>query len=126
MTTTPFEYAVFRVVPRADREEFVNVGVALYCQDRASLRFGRHVDEARLRALHPDVDVATVHAALDVVEAVCAGTPDAGEAGQEPLGVRFRWLTAPRSTVVRPGPVHAGTTDDPEAQLARLVQRLVA
>ena len=125
MTRVPFEYALLRVVPRADRGECANVGVLLWCQARAALRVATHVDAARLRALDPGVDLDAVRAALAAISAVCAADPAAGPVAGDPPGVRFRGLVAPRSTVVRPGPVHTGMTGDVERDLARLLDRLV-
>jgi hypothetical protein len=121
----PFEYAVLRAVPRADRGEYVNVGVMLYCQEDDFLAALVHVDADRLRALDPAIDVVAVQAALDAVEAACAGDPVAGPAAQGPPGERFRWLAAPRSTVVQPGPVHSGLTADPARELEHLLTCLV-
>ncbi len=118
----PFEYAVLRVVPRVERGEFVNAGVVVYCQERAYLGALVHLDEARLRALDPDADVPAVRAALEALTDTCDGR---GRGSHEQIGRRFRWLTAPRSTVVQPGPVHTGLTDDPAAETERLVQTLV-
>jgi hypothetical protein len=123
--TLPFQYVVLRCVPRVDREEFVNVGVVLYCQQADFLASAFHLDRARLTALSPGVDVDAVCSALEAVEAVCRGDESAGEAGRGALGTRFGFLKAPRSTVVQPGPVHGGTTDDPARQLEHLVDRLV-
>lgn len=120
-----FEYAVLRAVPRIERGEAVNVGVVVYCRSWDFLSAGTYVDADRLLSLDPAVDVAAVRAAVAVVVAVCAGGPDAGPAGEPPPGQRFRWLTAPRSTVVQPGPVHSGLTSDPAAELEHLVERLV-
>ncbi len=117
-----FEYAVLQAVPRAERGECVNVGVVLYCQDADLLRVTVHVDGARLRALDPAVDVDGVREAAHALQRTCAGE---GPAGGTSLGQRFRWLTAPRSTVLRAGPVHSGLTDDPAAELDRLVTALV-
>ena len=122
---TPFQYVVLRCVPRVDREEFVNVGVVLYCQEEDFLDLGHHVDAERLRALAPEVDVAAVESALCAAAAVCRGEESSGSAGRAPLGTRFGFLSAPRSTVVQPGPVHGGLSADPAAELARLVERLV-
>ncbi len=121
----PYQYLVLRAVPRVDREEFVNVAVVLYCQATDFLDVGWHLDEHRLRALDPGVDTAGVSSALAFVEAVCAGEASAGAAAEQPLGTRFGFLAAPRSTVVQPGPVHGGLTDDPAACLLGLVDRLV-
>ena len=121
----PFEYALLRAVPRMDRGECVNVGVVLYCQDADFLGVAVHLDAAKLRLLDPEVDVEGVEEALGGVRAVCAGNPDAGHAGRGSPRARFGWLTAPRSTVVQPGPVHTGMTTDPPAELARLLTLLV-
>jgi hypothetical protein len=120
-----FEYAVLRVVPRVERGECINAGVVLYCQGRSFLAARVHLDEARLRALDPAADVTGVRAALRAAERVCLGGPDAGPAGGDDAGRRFRWLIAPRSTVVQPGPVHTGLTADPAAELDRLLHVLV-
>jgi hypothetical protein len=120
-----FQYVVLRCVPRVDREEFVNVGVVVYCQQADFLRAACHVDEDRLRALSPTLDVAAVRSALSFVASVCAGDTDAGPAGRAPMGTRFGFVKAPRSTVVQPGPVHGGSTDEPAAELAHLLDRLV-
>ncbi|NUR07554.1 MAG: DUF3037 domain-containing protein [Nocardioidaceae bacterium] len=121
----PFQYVVLRCVPRVDREEFVNVGVVLYCQQADYLEAACHVDRERLAALSPEVDLDGVCSALRAVESVCRGDASAGDAGRGPLGTRFGFLKAPRSTVVQPGPVHGGTTDDPARQLEHLLDRLV-
>ena len=120
-----FEYALLRVVPCVERGECVNAGVILYCQERAFLAARVEVDEARLLALAPGVDVAGVRRALAAVEALCLGGAAAGAAGRERPGRRFRWLTAPRSTIVQPGPIHGGLTEDPAVEVERLLVRLV-
>ena len=120
-----FQYVVLRCVPRVDREEFLNVGVVLYCQQADFLQARCHVDEARLTAFAPGVDVDGVCAALEAVEGVCRGDASAGEAGRAPIGIRFGFVKAPRSTVVQPGPVHGGSTGDPDAELDRLLEALV-
>ena len=120
-----FEYVVLRCVPRVDREEFLNVGVVLHCQRADFLEARCHVDRDRLLAVAPEVDVDAVCSALAAVEAVCRGDASAGEAGRGSLGTRFGFVKAPRSTVVQPGPVHGGTTEDPARQLEHLLERLV-
>lgn len=119
-----FEYAVIRVVPRVQREEFVNAGVILYCQGLDFLGAAVHLDEARLRALDPGADVDGVQAGLAAWQTVCEGKGGLAPCAP-PAGQRFRWLTAPRSTIVQPGPVHAGLTADPAAELAHLLDVLV-
>jgi hypothetical protein len=120
-----FEYAVLRVVPRVDRGETMNAGVLLYCRPLDYLGSRIWLDDERLRALDPDADPAEVRRALQAAADICGGGPEAGPAGREDLGKRFRWLTAPRSTVVQPGPVHTGLTADPDADADRLLRRLV-
>ncbi|HSA51807.1 MAG TPA: DUF3037 domain-containing protein [Yinghuangia sp.] len=120
-----FEYALIRVMPRVDRGECINAGVVLYSQAFAFLGARTHLDVPRLRALDPRADTVQTRAALSAWEMVCAGAPGAGPAGGEPLGRRFRWLTAPRSAVVQPGPVHGGLTANPAAELDRLFDLLV-
>ena len=120
-----FQYVVLRCVPRVDREEFVNVGVVLYCQQADFLDCASHVDPARVGALAPGADLDAVRSALASVVAVCRGADSAGAAGRAPLGTRFGFLSAPRSTVLQPGPIHGGVTDDPAAQLAHLLRTLV-
>lgn len=120
-----YQYVVLRCVPRPEREEFVNVGVVLHCQSADFLAAAWSVDEQRLRALHPGLDVDRVCEALGFVERVCRGDERAGEAARQPLGQRFGFLKAPRSTVLQPGPVHGGVTADPARQLEHLRQHLV-
>ncbi|MGN6607303.1 MAG: DUF3037 domain-containing protein [Jatrophihabitans sp.] len=120
----PFEYAVLQVVPRVDRGESMNAGVLVYSRALDFLGAAVDLDHDRLLALDPTADVAQVEAVLDAVVGLCRGEGD-GPAVQEAIGARFRWLTAPRSTVVRAGPVHTGLTADPERETARLLARLV-
>lgn len=120
-----FEYALLKVVPRVERGECINAGVLVYCRAKAYVGVRTHLDEDRLRALDPAADVAGVRDALSGVEAVCAGGEAAGQAARDDAGRRFRWLVAPRSTVVQPGPVHTGLTLDPAAEAERLLDLLV-
>ena len=117
----PYEYALIRVVPRVERGEAMNAGVILYCQQHRYLGCRILLNEDRLRALDPGTDLAAVAAALGALEEGCRSGPAAGQ----PPGVRFRWLTATRSTIVQPGPVHSGLTTDPAAELDRLFDDLV-
>ena len=127
MSTTrlAYQYVVLRCVPRPDREEFVNVGVVLHCQGADFLDAAWSVDRDRLHALLPGVDVDQVCDALAYVDQVCRGDERGGEAARQSLGQRFGFLKAPRSTVLQPGPVHGGVTDDPARQLEHLRERLV-
>ena len=125
MSRLAFQYVVLRCVPRVDREEFVNVGVVLYCEAADYLHAVWHVDPERLRNLDPRVDVEQVCDALAYVDGVCAGDERGGAAAQQPIGNRFGFLKAPRSTVLQPGPVHGGVTTDPARELERLLHQLV-
>ncbi|MGW7354319.1 DUF3037 domain-containing protein [Streptomyces phytohabitans] len=120
-----FEYALLHVVPRVERGERINAGVLLYCRAHTFVTARTHLDEGRLRALDPAADLPGVRAALRAVEGVCRGGDAAGQAAGDDPGRRFRWLVAPRSTVVQPGPVHTGLTADPAAEAERLLELLV-
>ena len=120
-----FEYALIRVVPRVERGECVNVGVVLWCRRAGFLGARCVVDRERLTALDPYLDIDAVAAQLAAVCQVCEGGAAAGPVAALSGGERFRWLTAPRSTVVQTSPVHSGFTDDPAAELERLVGLLV-
>jgi hypothetical protein len=120
-----FEYAILRVVPHAQRGECLNVGVLVYCQAADLLVAATHVDERRLSALAPDLDLEAVRAALAGVARVCAGGDEAGPAAASSQGQRFRWLTSPRSTIVQTGEAHAGLTADPQSEPERLLDLLV-
>jgi len=120
-----YDYAIVRVVPRVDRGERINVGVILSCADTDFLDARIDVDEAVLRAVDPEIDLAAVRANLDVIPAVCRGGPEAGPIGLLPPRARFRWLVSPRSTIIQPSAVHTGRTTDPAACLAHLMDRIV-
>jgi hypothetical protein len=128
MTTPPpgntevFEYALVRVVPRVERGEAVNAGVIVYSKPFRFLGCRIELDEGRLLALAPAADVAAVRAALAAFERACTEGPLA----DRPLGERFRWLTAPRSAIVQPGPVHGGITANPSTELDHLFATLVS
>jgi hypothetical protein len=124
MTTelVPFEYAVLRVVPRVERGESINAGVLVYSQAAQFLGGRVHLDVPRLQALDPAADVAAIEAGLRAATGACEGN---GIPGHEEIGRRFRWLTAPRSTVVQPGPVHTGLSPDVRAEPDRLLALLV-
>ncbi len=120
-----FEYAVVRVVPEIVREEFINVGVIVYCKQRRFLDMRIHLDADRLAALCPAAQVDLLRAELDLMVCVCAGGPDAGVIGVLPPSERFRWLASPRNTMVQLSPVHVGLCDDPHGTLERLFRELV-
>ena len=120
-----FDYAVVRVVPRVDREEFVNAGVILYCRTRDFLGARVALDPARLRALDPDVDLEVVRGHLDSLVRVAAGEPAAGPIAGLARAERFHWLVAPRSTIIQISPVHSGLCDDPAQALEHLLAQMV-
>lgn len=121
----PYQYVVIRFVPRVDRGECLNVGVVLHSQSAGVLRCAWHVDEQRILAVAPDTDLEVLRAALDAVAGMCDSPPPGVNGTLTTQGKRFGWLSAPRSTVLQPGPVHGGATDDPDAEVQRLLDRLV-
>jgi len=120
-----YDYAVIRVVPRVEREEFVNVGVIVSCPERDFLDCRIEVDEARLRALHPAIDMDTVRRHLASIPAICRGGEEAGPIGKLTSRERFRWLTATRSTMIQVSPAHTGRCSDPPALLEHLLATMV-
>lgn len=125
MTTMGYQYVVLRLVPDVAREEFVNAAVVLHCQGADFLDITYEVQPQRWRALSAAVDETEVTRSLDAVRRVCAGEQLPGLPAFERVGQRFGWIAAPRSTVLQPGPVHGGTTDEPHAELERLAECLV-
>lgn len=121
-----FSYAVVRVVPDIERQEFVNAGLILFCRPLRFLQARTHLDEASLAALRRDCDLEGIGEQLRLVERIAAGEADAGPIAALEQSERFHWLTTPRSTVVQPGPIHAGVTDDPAATFEHLWNVLVA
>lgn len=120
-----FEYALVRVVPRVERGECINAGVVVWCRSLDTLRAAVELDRERLAALAPDADVAMIEAHLDSLVRIAAGASDAGPIGRMSAAERFRWLVAPRSTVIQVSEVHEGLCTDPEEALARLLASLV-
>ena len=120
-----YDYAVVRIVPRVEREEFVNVGIVLSCPAFRFLEARVELDEARLLALDPNVDLELVRRHLASFPAICAGTPDSGPIGQLPQRARFHWLTARRSSIIQTSPVHTGRCTDPTAAIEHLMARMV-
>jgi len=123
--TSVFEYALMRVVPRIERGEYVNAGVVLLCRQHGFLEARLHLDPGRLRALDPTLDLELLEEQLAHIPRICAGGPPAGPIGALPHHERFRWLTAPRSTIIQPSPVHTGLCTDPRATLERIFARSV-
>ena len=121
-----FDYAVVRVVPRVERQEFLNAGVILFCLERDFLQARVEIDEARLRALWPEADVALVRQHLEAIPRICAGSADGGPIARLSLRERFHWLVAPRSTILQVSPVHSGLCESPERTLEELFRQMVA
>jgi hypothetical protein len=121
---SPYDFAVIRIVPRVDREEFVNAGVVVFCPSRKYLEAKVEIDEARLKALWPEADIPLIRQHLEPFPRVCAGDPDAGPIAQKPLRDRFHWVVAPRSTMIQISPVHTGLTDSPESALEDLFTKM--
>jgi len=120
-----YDYAVIRVVPRVDREEFVNAGVILACQDTGFLDARIEFDPARVLALDPSADLVMIAEHLAAIPAICAGGKRAGPLGALSRRERFDWLTAPRSALIQTSPVHTGRCADPAGALEALMQKMV-
>jgi len=120
-----YDYAVIRVVPKVDREEFINAGVILSCPDLSFLEARIKLDESRLLALDPTVYLDLVRKHLDTIPTICRGGDGAGSIGQLPQRQRFHWLVAPRSTIIQTSPVHTGRCADPTTALEHLLAKMV-
>ena len=120
-----FEYAVIRTVPRVEREEFLNVGVVLYCRDQKFLKAKFEINEDRLKAFSSQINMLQVKEYLTAFEQICEGNPQTGPIACLPMAERFRWLTAPRSTILQTSTVHSGFCTDANEKLNILYQRLV-
>jgi hypothetical protein len=121
-----YDFAAIRVVPRVDREEFINAGVIVYSPELKFLRARVHVDAARLTALWPRLDLDLVRRHLEAIPKICAGARDAGPIAAMSVAERFHWLVAPRSTIIQISPVHSGLCESPEPLLEELFGRLVS
>lgn len=122
---TVYEYAVVRLVPRVEREEFINVGVALYCKKQRYAQVKIFLDQAKCIAVFGEIDVPMLAAHLDSFQKICAGDPSAGKLAQMEQADRFRWLTAKRSTLIQCGAVHPGTCLDAALTHEELFEKLV-
>lgn len=121
-----YSYAVVRVVPRVERDEFVNAGVLLFCQELRFLSAATAVHDHRILALWPEADLESIHRHVRAIARICAGDPEAGAIARLPQKDRFHWLTAPRSTTIQVSPVRTGLTTDPQATLMCLAKDLVS
>jgi hypothetical protein len=120
-----YDYAVIRVVPKVEREEFVNVGVIVSCPARGFLEARIELDEQRLMALDSTLDVESIRAHLAAIPVICAGGEQAGPIGQLSQRERFHWLVAPRSTIIQTSPVHTGCCKNPTVVLDHLLDTMV-
>jgi hypothetical protein len=120
-----FEYAVIRVVPRVEREEFINIGVIIYCPKQQFLKVRFMLDEARISAFAPGLDIDCIKDNINSFERICNGDKQAGPIAKLDMASRFRWLTATRSTVVQSSKVHPGLCLDADETLTKLFEQLV-
>lgn|SRR5690606_2199397 len=122
---TLYEYAIIRVVPRVERDEFINVGVALYCRKQRYAEVMLHVDEAKCRMLDPDIDLELIHRHLQSFQYICVGDKRGGKLAELDQPERFRWLTAKRSTIIQCSVVHPGLCFSAEETHQELFEKLV-
>jgi len=120
-----FDYAILRVVPRVERQEFINAGVVAFCLEKRYLAALIHLDEGRLRALWPEADVDLAREHLEAVRRICEGDPAAGPIAKLSQRERFHWITSPRSTIIQPSPIHTGVCDETGGVLDRLATQFL-
>jgi hypothetical protein len=121
-----FDYTVIRVVPRVEREEFINAGVVVFCLEKRYLAAHIHLDESRLKALWPEIDVSLVREHLNAIERICAGDAAGGPIAKLSQRERFHWLSSARSTIIQPSPVHTGICDETGNLLERLAKQFLS
>ena len=120
-----YDYAVIRIVPKVDREEFINTGIILSCEEKEFLDARIEINEKRLKALAPDFDLETVKTHLNAIYAICRGGKESGTIGKLSQRQRFHWLTSPKSTIIQTSPVHSGYCKNPEKALNHLFEKVV-
>ena len=123
--TASFDYALLRIVPRVERQEFINAGIVVFSLENRYLAARVRLDEARLKALWPEVDPALVRKHLEAVERICAGDPAAGPIAALSQRERFHWIVSPRSTIIQPSPVHTGVCASTEGILDGLEKQFL-
>lgn len=121
-----YEYAVIRVVPKVEREEFLNVGVILFSKPQKYIGIKYHIDPERLKAFSCEVDIDVLNQYLNAWELICKGGDEGGSIGKFEIASRFRWLTATRSTIIQSSKVHPGLCNNLEEKLEELYHRYVA
>ncbi|MFZ0274685.1 MAG: DUF3037 domain-containing protein [Acidobacteriaceae bacterium] len=120
-----FDYAILRVLPRVERQEFINAAVIAFCPELRFLDARVHLDTARLTALWPDADIEIIRNHLDAIPRICQGDPTAGPIARLSQRERFHWLISPRSTIIQPSPVHTGVCDSTDNLLDHLAQQFL-
>ncbi|WP_345945188.1 DUF3037 domain-containing protein [Granulicella sp. dw_53] len=120
-----FDYAVVRVVPRVERAEFINAGIIVFCLQQRFLEARVQVEESRLQALWPGIDIELVRQHLEAIPRIAAGDPTAGPIARLSQRERFHWLVSPRSTIIQVSPVHSGLCDHPDQLMDQLAARLL-
>ncbi|HZP03811.1 MAG TPA: DUF3037 domain-containing protein [Terracidiphilus sp.] len=120
-----FDYAIVRVVPRVERQEFINAGVIVFCLEKRYLAARIYLDEARLKALWPEIDIALVREHLSAIERICTGDPAAGPVAGLSQRERFHWLVAARSTIIQTSPTHTGICEGTDNLLDRLEKQFL-
>ena len=126
LAAASFDYALLRVVPRVERQEFINAGVLVYCPERQFLGARIRLNHDRLKALWPEIDEALIEQHLQAIERICAGEPEAGAIAKLSQRERFHWLTSPRTTIVQPSPVHTGVCHQTDGLLERLENQFLS
>jgi len=124
-TPASFDYAILRVVPRVERQEFINAGVVAFCLEKKYLAARIHLEAARLTALWPEADVDLAREHLEAVRRICDGDPAAGPIAKLSQRERFHWIIAPRSTIIQPSPVHSGVCNETDALMDRLAKQFL-
>ena len=125
-TPASFDYAILRVVPRVERQEFINAGVVVFCLEKHYLGARIRLDAGRMKALWPDVDVELAKEHLEAVRRICEGDPAAGPIAKLSQRERFHWIISPRSTIIQPSPVHTGVCDETDGLLDRLEKQFLS
>ena len=120
-----YEYAVIRVVPRVEREEFLNVGIILFCKKAKFIKVLSHIDDAKIEALSNDFDIEQLHCNITALKKIVTGDKDGGPIGEMDIPSRFRWLTAIRSSAIQTSRPHSGLCQDLEKTIQRLFEELV-
>ena len=120
-----YEYAIIRLVPKVEREEFMNIGVIIFSKQKNYVGIKYNIDKEKIASFSGEVDVEMIREYLEGWESVCKGDPAGGIIGKLELSLRFRWLVARRSTIIQSSPTHPGLCADPEKVLTDIFTRYV-